>query len=128
MSLFIMLEHPEMTATECINESKRIMKGNKGKLFLLQLSFIGWWLLCVITMGIAILYVVPYFSTTYDLSHTICMTQATYQLIEIFVQFTNSKLFRVVYVVGSFLYKLRILKKKTKQLKVYNLSSWEKTK
>ena len=32
----------EMTTTEAINESKKIMKGHKGELFLLDLSFIGW--------------------------------------------------------------------------------------
>lgn len=34
-----------MTALDCINESKRLMKGYKGELFVLDLSFIGWYLL-----------------------------------------------------------------------------------
>ena len=48
MTPYILLEHPEMTATEAITESRRIMNGNKWKLFSLRLSFIGWDLLCVV--------------------------------------------------------------------------------
>ncbi len=42
MSFFVMADHPELTAGECIEESKNIMSGNKMKYFILQLSFIGW--------------------------------------------------------------------------------------
>lgn len=41
----IMVENPEYGIFQCINESKRIMNGNKSKLFVLGLSFIGWGLL-----------------------------------------------------------------------------------
>lgn len=41
----IMVEHPEYGIFQCINESKRMMNGNKAKLFVLGLSFIGWSLL-----------------------------------------------------------------------------------
>ena len=34
-----------LTGMDAIRESKRLMKGNTGKLFVLQLSFIGWYLL-----------------------------------------------------------------------------------
>jgi len=64
MGPYIMAEHPDWTARECLNESKRIMKGNKGRLFILQLSFILWGLLCVITVGLAGIYVIPYVYAT----------------------------------------------------------------
>lgn len=53
MSLYVLADHPDWKIRDCINESKRLMKGNKSKLFCLQLSFVGWgvvWLLSV--MGI----------------------------------------------------------------------------
>lgn len=42
MAPYLLAEHPEMTAKEALEESKRIMKNRKGQYFLLLLSFIGW--------------------------------------------------------------------------------------
>ena len=39
------------------------MSGNKMRLFLLDLSFIGWFLLGLITFGIAFLWITPYWNT-----------------------------------------------------------------
>lgn len=44
-ALFLLIEHPEMSAYECLKESKRLMKGHKAELFFLDFSFIGWFLL-----------------------------------------------------------------------------------
>ena len=41
-ALFLLIDHPEMTPMQCIRESKRMMKGHKWELFVLDLSFIGW--------------------------------------------------------------------------------------
>ena len=41
-AFYILADHPEKGIMECFNESKRMMYGNKGKLFALSLSFIGW--------------------------------------------------------------------------------------
>ena len=47
---------------EAINESKRLMKGFKGKLFGLDMSFIGWALLSAFTLGVLfVFYVGPYY-------------------------------------------------------------------
>ena len=46
MTPYIMSEHPSLTANEAITESRRIMNGNKWRLFCLDFSFIGWELLC----------------------------------------------------------------------------------
>jgi uncharacterized membrane protein len=64
MSLFIMAQNPEIGIVEAIELSKKMMKGNKGKLFVLYLSFIGWFLLSGLTFGILMLYVYPYTMTT----------------------------------------------------------------
>lgn len=51
-SFYIMVDHPEYTISQCVAESKLRMKGNVGKYFILNLSFIGWAFLCSIPSGI----------------------------------------------------------------------------
>jgi len=60
LSMYILRDHPEMEAMEVIDTSRAMMDGNKWRLFCLDLSFIGWYLLCAVTFGIAGLYVGPY--------------------------------------------------------------------
>lgn len=63
MCPYILRDCPTMEALEVIDTSRAMMEGNKWRLFCLQLSFIGWSLLCVVTFGIAGLYVDPYRET-----------------------------------------------------------------
>jgi len=49
-----------MTASEAIARSKQMMYGNRFRLFCLQLSFIGWDILCALTLGIDYLWLTPY--------------------------------------------------------------------
>lgn len=60
MTMFIAEEHPELSADECITRSMEMMKGHKWELFVLDLSFIGWLLLSIITLGIGLLWLSPY--------------------------------------------------------------------
>ena len=60
MSMYILAENPDMPALEAIDRSKKMMDGHKMELFVLLLSFIGWYLLCAVTAGIAAIYVIPY--------------------------------------------------------------------
>lgn len=62
--LFIRAENPDMGIIESLRESRRIMKGNKSALFILQLSFIGWSLLIPFTLGFITIYLTPYILTT----------------------------------------------------------------
>lgn len=72
MALYILAENPDMTASEAITASKNLMNGHKWELFVLQLSFILWGLLCTVTCGIASIYVMPYMSmTTINFYHMI---------------------------------------------------------
>ena len=64
MSPFLLVDHPEMGAAESIDESRRLMDGNKWRLFVLCLSFLGWGLLCILTLGILSFWLVPYMHTT----------------------------------------------------------------
>ena len=52
LAFYVLCDNPEMSVTECVNESKRLMDGHKGRLFCLHLSFIGWRLLSALTLGI----------------------------------------------------------------------------
>ena len=65
MAYYILAENPDMKAKEALTESKIIMKGHKWEFFVLQLSFILWGLLCIVTLGIAAIYVSPYQQLTF---------------------------------------------------------------
>ena len=63
MVYYIKLDEPALTAKECIDRSRSIMDGYKMKLFLLDLSFIGWYIIGTLACGIGILFVYPYHMT-----------------------------------------------------------------
>ncbi len=63
MAPYLMAEYPEMSIREAVNRSKELMSGNKGRLFCLNLSFIGWALLSILTLGILSLWITPYMQT-----------------------------------------------------------------
>lgn len=62
MTPYIMVEHPEYSASEAINASCELMRGHKWELFCLYLSFIGWAFLSVITCCIGFFWLEPYIS------------------------------------------------------------------
>ncbi len=65
MAFFILADNPEIGIMEAIRESKQMMMGNKMKFFLLQLSFIGWAILCLFTLGIGFLFLLPYMMASF---------------------------------------------------------------
>lgn len=52
-----------LSALDCISRSKELMDGNKGKLFVLELSFIGWHFIGGLTFGLGYLFITPYIQT-----------------------------------------------------------------
>ena len=60
MTAFILKDDPTIKYNEAIEKSMAMMDGNKMKLFLLHLSFIGWILLSCITLGIGFFFLHPY--------------------------------------------------------------------
>lgn len=60
MTDFILKDEPALANNVAIEKSMAMMDGNKMKLFLLDLSFIGWAILCVFTFGIGYLFLQPY--------------------------------------------------------------------
>ena len=70
MTKYVQIDHPDWGANRCIEESMRLMKGNRWRLFKLAFSFIGWILLPVLVApiglsGLAMLFLVPYPSTAF---------------------------------------------------------------
>ena len=60
MSFYILADDNSLSATEAIDRSKAMMNGHKWKLFCLGCRFIGWALLCTLTIGIGFLWLAPY--------------------------------------------------------------------
>lgn len=60
MAPFIAEDHPEYTVSQAISQSCRMMDGHKFDLFYLYLSFIGWFLLSILSCGIGFLWLQPY--------------------------------------------------------------------
>ena len=60
MTPYILKDSPEMKNNAAIEESMRMMDGHKLELFLLDLSFIGWAILSILTCCIGFLWLVPY--------------------------------------------------------------------
>lgn len=54
----------QLSGKEVVMKSKEIMNGNRLKYFILNLSFIGWFLLSILTLGIGFLWLIPYMQVT----------------------------------------------------------------
>jgi uncharacterized membrane protein len=57
---YILADDNTIGAMDAIGKSKEMMKGNKWKFFCLGLRFLGWALLCILTLGIGFLWLSPY--------------------------------------------------------------------
>ncbi|BCR35359.1 DUF975 family protein [Mariniplasma anaerobium] len=62
MTHYVIAENPEIDFMDAIKKSEEMMKGHKFRLFKLQFSFIGWFILGVLTFGVGFLFVYPYYS------------------------------------------------------------------
>ncbi|MDB8804380.1 DUF975 family protein [Romboutsia sp. 1001216sp1] len=64
MTPYIFVDKEELGLIDSIKLSIKMMKGNKWSLFVINLSFIGWALLCILTLGIGYLWLGPYIQLT----------------------------------------------------------------
>lgn len=63
MTPFLLADRPELTGGQAVKLSRRMMKGYKAKLFWMDMSYLGWYLLTGLTAGfLGVFYVVPYYS------------------------------------------------------------------
>ncbi len=60
MAPYILQDNPTLDWEECLNESKKMMEGNKWQLFCLDFSFIGWYFVGALCLGVGIFWVYPY--------------------------------------------------------------------
>ncbi|MDE6111704.1 MAG: DUF975 family protein [Eubacterium sp.] len=60
----IMCDCPEISPSKALETSKKMVQGNRTELFVMNLSFIPWYILCGITFGLGYIYVVPYMEAT----------------------------------------------------------------
>ena len=65
MASYISIDNEELSAEECVQRSIKMMEGHKMQLFLLDLSFFGWVLLSILTLGIGLLWLAPYQETAH---------------------------------------------------------------
>lgn len=62
---YILADEPYITAKEALKKSQAMTKGHKGELFMLDLSFFGWFFLTALTFGVlGVFYVNPYYNGT----------------------------------------------------------------
>ncbi len=61
---YILSEEPNISAGDALRKSKKMMDGHKFRLFVLGLTFLGWFLLSILTLGIGFLWSIPYYSLT----------------------------------------------------------------
>lgn len=63
-TMYVLKDIPGLSPLEAITMSKKMMVGYKWRYFKLNLSFIGWALLCILTLGVGFLWLIPYIQTT----------------------------------------------------------------
>ena len=59
---YILADDAEISSKDAFKKAKEMMNGNKWRLFKLEFSFIGWFALCVLTLGIGTFFLIPYVS------------------------------------------------------------------
>lgn len=64
LSLYASADNPRMRPMDALKVSAHIMRNRKMKLLCLELSFCLWIVLCFITCGLAVFWVVPYYETS----------------------------------------------------------------
>lgn len=63
-AIFLLMDYPQLTARQALKLSVTITKGHRWKLFVLDLSFLPWRLLCYLTLGILLIWKLPYIQAT----------------------------------------------------------------
>ena len=57
---YILADDAEISSKDAFKKAKQMMQGNKWRLFKLNLSFFGWFVLCVLTLGLGTFFLIPY--------------------------------------------------------------------
>lgn len=65
MVIYLLIDYPQMKVTNAFRESRLLMKKKKGRFLYLALSFLGWYLLILLSFGVASLWIIPYQNQTF---------------------------------------------------------------
>ncbi len=61
---FLLAENPTLSWRRALEISKQTTYGEKMDMFVLDLSFIGWIFLCIVTVGVGAVFFMPYYLST----------------------------------------------------------------
>lgn len=64
-AFYVIAENPDVKVVDALKTSIKMTNGNKGMIFVMYLSFIGWALIGALTLGIGYLWLGPYMTTTF---------------------------------------------------------------
>jgi uncharacterized membrane protein len=73
---FVLAEYPEVSAAKALKTSVVITRGCRGQLVLLSVSFLGWFFLSGLTMGLGLLLLLPYLYTTQAAAYRVLTLKA----------------------------------------------------
>lgn len=82
MTPFILAEQPHLTASMAIKRSEELMDGHKAELFFLDLSFIGWDILAMLTLNLGYIALNPYKNAAYAAFYRQIQAEARYTACE----------------------------------------------
>ena len=63
-ALFLYIDHQDYSALQCLQESRRLMKGRRIRYLMLNLSFLGYAALSVLSLGLGCIWTIPYYNVT----------------------------------------------------------------
>ena len=90
---YILAENPKIQRKKAFKLSKEMMKGNKWKTFILDLSFLGWELLSIFTFGLLnIFYINPYKVATTEELYEVLKKQIISQKSEYYEELNSLEL------------------------------------
>lgn len=73
---YLLAENPYLSASRAMELSREMMQGEKFRSFVLDLSFLGWEILCLFTFGIGFLFLEPYIQATYAEFYAVLRSKA----------------------------------------------------
>lgn len=90
---FILAEYPSMPIRKAMEISKIITRGYKGNLFVQDLSFLGWFILCCLTRGLGLIFLIPYYLGTKVHAYSFLKEQALHTNVLNETDFSNNQEF-----------------------------------
>ena len=76
MAYYIKADNPDYDWRECITASRMLMRGHKWEKFVLDLSFLGWYIVGALVLGVGTLWVVPYHTAATTIFYENLVTDA----------------------------------------------------